>query len=549
MSVQMPTAGTLPRLGSSQRIALPQWTTQAWGAIGIATLFIGITCWWLTQDRSIPVYDAGRHLSFAFYVFEYLRSGDIGRALTRSYPYPPLTYLVGDLGILFGGINVAPPIIAENLVFVPLLTLGCYRVGRIAFGRTAGFLAVVFALGSPLITAQFHVFMTDAPETAMVAVSLWAVLATDGFCRVATSAGAGVAVGLGLLIKEPFAFFIVGPVAVTAIRGGPKAWRGLIAFTVVALVIAMPWYLYELTRLSSLSVAAISEAGTSQPTGIAPPRFSAENLEWYFWNIVNSQLYLPLFAFSAVGWVWMMVGFVRRRPVTRFALELAIGTFVAWLAITETFVRDTRYSMPLLVYLAVFGVGWISRLPRTKMVVAAVTLTLACIANVAATSVGLGRPLRLSLPEANAGLMQRPGQLTIYSNEGFWVAGPKWDGDMLATLKALRHNGIRTVAVAWATQYDQQFSQPGLFALTQIVGLKTILGDHVLVEGAALGAYVPAQRLTNQDAVLENYVIQPGNPPPCVQLDNGTGVWIRLGDPDVPHPRFYCPSREPRFYG
>lgn len=53
-------------------------------------------------------------------------------------------------------------------MFVPLLALGCYHVGRLAFGRTAGALAVVFALGSPLLIEQFHVLMLEARQAFML---------------------------------------------------------------------------------------------------------------------------------------------------------------------------------------------------------------------------------------------------------------------------------------------------------------------------------------------------------------------------------------------
>jgi hypothetical protein len=541
------TAGTLVRTGAVRQIAVPRWAPQAWGAIGITGLFIGITCWWLTQDHSIPVYDAGRHLWFAFDVFEALRAGRIAHALTWTQPYPPLAYLVGDLGILLGGIDIAPPIIAENLVFVPLLALGCYHVGRLAFGRDAGLMAVVFALGSPLITAQFHVFMLDAPETAMVAVSLWAILASQGFSRVGVSALAGLSVGVGLLIKEPLILFVAGPLAVTAARGGWRAWRGLAAFALVLLATAAPWYVTELARVSSLGSAALGEA-VSPPgsPGIAPPRFSAENLEWYFWNMINEQLYLPLFAFAAVGWIWMILGFVRRRPVSRFAPELAIGAAVAWLAITETFVRDTRYSMPLLVYLAVFGVGWIARLPRGARTASQIVLTLAAAANVAAVSFGAGRPVELKLYSAEAGLLQRPGELTLYSGEGRWITGPHRDGDLLATLRALRRTGVTAIMLQPSTLIDEAFSEPGLYALDRIAGLETFFGGQLVSEGVAVGVPLPATALTRRNATLLNADVSAHEPPPCLTLDNGTGVWVELGDPQAA--RFYCPSRHPQLY-
>ena len=80
-----------------------------------------------------------------------------------------MVLIVGALASFVGGVNVASPIIAENLVFVPLLALACYQTGRLLFGPLAGMLAVVFVLGSPLVVSLFHVFMLDAPLTALVA--------------------------------------------------------------------------------------------------------------------------------------------------------------------------------------------------------------------------------------------------------------------------------------------------------------------------------------------------------------------------------------------
>ena len=398
-------------------------------------------------------------------------------------------------------------------------------------------LAVVFALGSPLITAQFHVFMTDAPETAMVAVALWAILATDGFSRVGISALAGVAVGLGMLTKEPFVFYAAGPVAVTAIRGGPKAWRGLLTFAIIALAIALPWYAHEYAQIKTLGSSA-TESDSHRASDIAPPALSIGNFEWYFWVMVNNQLYVPLFVFSAIGWLWTMVGFVRRRPVSRFAAELAIGVFVAWLAITLTYVHDTRYGMPLLAYLAIFGVGWIASLSRAWRVTAATVLILVAAANIAGTSFGVGKLVTVSLPGRNVSYLQHPGELTFYSDRGYLVAGPERDGDMLATLRVLRREGITAIVLARSSVDEPAFSASGMFALDGIAGLGTAFEDRV-----------PLGSLTRRYAVLHHGPVEAGEAPPCVRLEDGSGVWIRLGDPYAPGARDYCPSRHPRFYG
>jgi 4-amino-4-deoxy-L-arabinose transferase-like glycosyltransferase len=520
---------------------LPRWSAPAWGAIATVALFLAITCWWLSVDRSVPVFDAADHLTVALYVHDLLKAGNLHQALFPEGPYPPLVTLIGALGAFVGGFAVAPPIIAQNLVFVPLLALGCYHVGRLAFGRGAGLLAVVFALGSPLIIVQFHVFMIDAPETAMVALAVWAILASERFTRVGISALAGLAVALGLLTKEPFGFFVVGVIAVTAIRGGRAGWRGLAAFTVVVLVIALPWYVEDFANVHALTgeaFAAPSAApGPGVPSGAAPPRLSLANLEWYFWSILSPQLYLPLFLAAAAGWLWTLIGFARRRPVSPLALELTVGALSAWLILTETFVHDARYGMPLLVYLAVFAAGLIARLPRRWFRPAAALLIAIALLNTLGASFGAGGTLTVTLPRASdTSLLRSPGALPVYSDAGFLVAGPERHGRVLELLRALQRHGV--VKIGWFLSQSQEpdFSTAGLVVLAQIA--------HLAFPTVAVK---PTQIPGNQ-ATLFHAAIDPSMAPPCIRLGDGTGVWVRLGNPAAAHVQDYCPLGRPRFY-
>jgi 4-amino-4-deoxy-L-arabinose transferase-like glycosyltransferase len=538
MATGASTIGSFARAYARRRVGVPRLTAEAWGSITIVAAFLGITCWWLSQDDSIPVFDAGLHLTGAFYAFDALRAGNLGHAFTLTVPYPPLAYLVGALGIAIGGLAVAPPIVAENLVFVPLLALGCYHVSRIVFNRTAGLLAVAFALSSPLITAQFHVFMIDAPETAMVAVSLWAILATEDFSRLPASAVAGMAVGLGLLSKEPSVFYVVGPTVVALARGRVRALRGFLLFASLAALIALPWYLNELSHVKSLGSAAVSEGAKPSYAGdIAPAPLSLDNLEWYFWNLINAQLYLPLFVFSASGFVWAASKLIKRRIASPHLLDLLVGAVIAWFAITETFVHDTRYSMPLLVYLAVFGVGWITYLSRQWRRTAIAVLVLACVADVAGTSFGLGRSLTVNLGNAHTTALQQPGRFTIFSNHGYQVSKPKRDGDMLATLEALQRNGVRAVVVEASAELEVDFSGAGLVALDLIASLPTVSNTAV-----------PVSRIGERYAFLHHGSLNSRRAPPCVRLADDSGVWINLGDDGPPERRYYCPSRDLEFY-
>jgi hypothetical protein len=219
---------------------------------------------------------------------------------------------------------------------------------------------------------------------------------------------------------------------------------------------------------------------------------------------------------------------------------LLVGAFVAWFALTETFVHDTRYSMPMLVYLAVIGTGWIVYLSRPVRLAAAAVLALVAIANTLATSFGVGDTVLAAngpvSAQGHATTLQHSGQIVVYSNGGFQVAGPKRDGNMLGMLQALRRAGV--LGVTWNVYQAQEpdFSEVGVNALLYVADLKSLVG-------------IGETELTSHDAIFAHEAIKPAEPPPCVTLDDGTGVWVRLGNPKAHGARDYCPLPKPHLYG
>jgi hypothetical protein len=107
---------------------------------------------------------------------------------------------------------------------------------------------------------------------------------------------------------------------------------------------------------------------------------------------------------------------------------------------------------------------------------------------------------------------------------------------MLATLRELRHHGVKVIDLAEKFLFESDFSAAGLIALAQIAGVNTEYS-------------VPGAKLTPHDAVFAHGEVTRGSAPPCMRLSNGTGVWIRLGNPLAPGGRDFCPSRHPSFYG
>jgi len=489
----------------------------------------------VTQDHSIPISDAGYHLGVAIEVFKQLQAGQLSQAVGIHLLYPPLVYLVSAAGAYIGGLSIPSMVIAEDLFFVPLLALGCYQIGRLAFGPRVGLLAVIFALGSPWLAKLLHMIMLDAPQAAMASVSVWLILATGYFTRLRYCAAAGLAVGLGMLTKEPLAMFVAGVLAVTFLRGGWRQWRGLAVFGAVLFLVAGIWYISEQAQVRSIGTS-VTEAGTSGASAIAPPRVSSQNFQWYMWSFLDLQIYLPLFLFAAVGGVWTLVGFVRRRWVSPFAPELAVGAFVGWLGLTETFVHDNRYGMSMLVYFAVFGSFWIVRLPRRGRIAASAALVLVALANTLASNFGVGGNWTISLPRPLQAGAPQPHSATVYSNEGYLeTAAPETGSNMLGTLKELKQGGVEAVLVLPSEAENEAAFVEGLYPLSIIANLN-------------LGESAPPANLSSAVAVFDREALGKNSTPPCVKLNDGTGVWIRLGNPYAPGAKDFCPSRKPQFY-
>jgi 4-amino-4-deoxy-L-arabinose transferase-like glycosyltransferase len=530
-------AGKAFRVGSAvegSRVGLAGVSGPAWGAIAATLGFIALTCWWLTQDRSIPIFDVGDQLETAREFHGMLLAGNLLGPLNYVDVYPAFGRVVGAVAMLVGGVNVAAPTVGENVVFVPLLALGCYQTGRLLFGPLAGMLAVVFVFGSPLLTSLFHVFLLDAPVTAVVAVSVWLVLASEDFRRVGVAAAAGLAVGLGMNLKVQFALFLAGLLLVVIAHGGWRNRRGLAVFCVVAAVIGTPWYIVHVSELPRMFELASSGPGT--PPGNIPPTLSIDNFSWYFWNVLNSQLLAPLFAFVLAGTAWMLAATVRDRGRQAARLEFLVGCFGAWLAITLTPHHDIRYGLPLLGFLAVLATGWIVELPRPPRLALSALLVLAVVANTLGMDFGVGHEVKLALADPPPATEQAPDRIVLYTTSGFLTSAPSRDGDVPGLLQTLRRNGVSTISWSLEQSLGPDFSFEGLLPLARMAGLTPAISER------------PEFSDSSSVATLLHEPVSPGKHATCTRLSDGTGVWIARFDTVAGRMALYCPSRRPQFY-
>ena len=320
----------------------------------LSLLVVAATARWIAVDSQVPDFDTAKHLITAWSYSDRLGDWDLGSPFEGYTEYPPLVHLVGAVGTLIASKNVGPPILAVAILFAPLLALGLYRSGRLLGSAWTGLLAVGFAVGTPMIVTEFRAYMLETPATALLAVAVWLLIESRRFEALVPALLAGGVVGLGMLTKQSFAFFIAGFVAVLFLRGGWRNWRGVAAFAGAALLIGLPWYVVHWDELRTTSEWALGENSEG-------PIWGAKNLSFYGWSFVNREFMLPLLALVAVGATASVIRFVRRPSPGDYTPELVGGFVVGWAALTFYLkLKSPYYALPLAVFAPLLATVWLA---------------------------------------------------------------------------------------------------------------------------------------------------------------------------------------------
>jgi 4-amino-4-deoxy-L-arabinose transferase-like glycosyltransferase len=481
--------------------------------------FVLISLWWISADTRLPTYDSGRHTNIAIVVHDTLAAHQWTRWFTNYTIYPPLVHLVGGLSLFPLHFSLDSPLVAQNLVFVPLLVVSLHRLGTKLCGGWAGPLAVAFALATPMLIDQFHEFMLDAPLCSFTAATAWLLVESKRFERTGIAALAGLAVGLGLNVKQPFVFFVAGFLAVAVLRGGWRRPKGLAAFGAVAFAIGAPWYLHYFDAVQTLSTGAFGGVPAAAHNPLSPPRYSSDNLLWYFWNALNVQLLLPLCLFALVGAVAAVARFVRTPSSEDWAPELLGGLVVGWAGMTYISLKDPRYTLALTAYLAILGTWWIARGSTRVRWFGAATLTIVLVCNTLAVSFGTDLHLKSNFrllsvaPKANI----NEGGFRLWSH-GYTRGGPNDDLDFVSVMRQIR--GAGPLQVAFEGGGSPAFNGDALDGAARVAGL-------VPTRDATL--------LSKRDVYVFSRPPQSGEVGPCMKLPGGEDVYIRRdGKPFCP---------------
>lgn len=244
-----------------------------WGALLPFLAFQVVNNWlWVSTSVTILGWDRPSHLlkmRIYYDLFEQIDARTIFTAMTWQQNRPPLPFLTGALFYRLFGVSTDVALMS-NTVFVIILTLATYGLGRRLYNGRVGLLAAFFVSLFPIL---FNLSRTSYPDfalTAMVALSIYLLACSDGFRNRKFSLLFGLSLGLGMLTKWPFIAFAGGPIAFVIFSSGamrdlgqglPRAnipstigrWlTSPLIHLMVALLLTLAWYLPNRDRVSQL---------------------------------------------------------------------------------------------------------------------------------------------------------------------------------------------------------------------------------------------------------------------------------------------------------
>jgi len=334
-------------------------------------------------DRLPPEWDYANHLERAVHCAQDLGKGDWRAIVERSSFYPPVVpCAAGLLYTLFPSDRAAAQTVM--LLFLGVGMALTYLLGRDESGSTAGVAAAWIFGSAPFVVYVALRFQLDLPLAVTVALGLLALSRTERFTRTGASLLAGAVFAVGMLVKPPFAAYLLGPIVlVLALERSRRAVRNAVLALLVTATLSLPWYG---PRLFGLPMQIANRAVKNAALEDKPPTFTSAALAYYpTWIVPELGAVAVLLLVAG-----LLVAAVRRRA---FVLVAFVVPFALFMLVRN---KDVRYTLPLLPAAAVLGGMALGELPARARTVGLGVLAL--VGAVQVSAVAWGVPPAVMLP-------------------------------------------------------------------------------------------------------------------------------------------------------
>ncbi len=383
------------------------WPPVAILASAMVVLVVVHLLWIERFRRGLPIdIDEAGYLGFALDDLRAFTRGGLGGlhdAVVAQRQFGPLVPLTA--APLLGMFGETPQVgMAVQSGFLAVLAFASYGLGARLAGRGAGVLSALVVLLAPGVFDFSRTFHFVVATTAMLALTVWALVESDQLERRGFVAAAGAAGGLLLLSRTYSVVFVpgIGIAALVLVCSRPRGRRVRAALNVgiagvVAVVVAGWWYIPNVSTvwryLTDYGYGARSKQYVHTTSSPLHVRFWTFRLT----QLISDGLYLIPFLVlvgAIAAWVVMRVRSRRDRDTapsdrTRMDRVLEMGAMPAgsitivlvatYLVMTSSSNAGTGFMVPLVPLVVVLGAAAIMKLPSPGRAVLVAVLACALL--------------------------------------------------------------------------------------------------------------------------------------------------------------------------
>ncbi len=331
----------------------------------ILTLTAGVTLanyLWLAVNSKPPLDDEAIHLISAVKYLDILKHPSldmVGRLLHVDILYPPLFPFVAALIAAVSGHVNTVAFVMTNAIFLAVTLFCMYFIGLKMKNKWSGILAGSLLMIYPLFFNLSRMFMIEIPLVCMVTLCITLLLYARNFKTRYTCLWAGVIFGLGLLTKQTFPLFIVGPAAFFFIEGfsgfKPKEENKIfnfVLFIIIGIGVALPWYATDFQIKYAGALTSISDAS------LVPYKlsvFSLTSFGYYLAMLVKEQLMESL----ALFFILALMFFLHHKANVRLFIIWFVVPYVLLSFFPNKFCYYTLPYLPAVAFLTIGGLSMI----------------------------------------------------------------------------------------------------------------------------------------------------------------------------------------------
>ncbi|MDD5492440.1 MAG: phospholipid carrier-dependent glycosyltransferase [bacterium] len=320
-----------------------------------------IHMFWLSIDLRPPSWDAAAHLNLCLQYRDVLNNFDshvCRKLLGVTGYYPPVYHLSALPFLALFGYSLSSACLV-NLFYLLILVWATYGIGKKLYNEITGVMAAFLVSAYPYITHMTNTFVIDLALASMVTLGMYLYLRSEDFTKKWPSILFGLVCGIGVLVKWTYVFFLAGPLLYTgwhfftAKVEKKKIRRNIIIAKIIALVIALPWYTYNLIKFIRYSIR-FSGIGANEGD---PVILSLSSWLYYCKNLLLQiqPMFLVIFI---IGFLIYLVTWKRQNKIIIWWIA------VPYIILTLIRNKDERYTLPFLAAVSIISCFWIANIKK-----------------------------------------------------------------------------------------------------------------------------------------------------------------------------------------